>query len=123
MGPLNREEEVLLNELLELNGIEPLLGDDLDTANTLLRRRTATSLFSAGAEQAHVGFESFRNVTTGSSADTNLNLNSTLKERHLSKRERQAFHKPKSDILSTDRGEVCKNACTLEVDDLIAKIK
>jgi hypothetical protein len=42
-----------------------------------------------------------------------------LKKRHLNKSERQAYHKPKRDWELTNKGEVCKSACSLVVDDLV----
>lgn len=42
-----------------------------------------------------------------------------LKKRHLNKNERQAYHKPKRDWELTNKGEVCKSACSLVVDDLV----
>ncbi len=50
-------------------------------------------------------------------------LESVLKVRHLSRYERQALHAPPSDWKATERGDVCKNACTLEVEDLLEKHK
>lgn len=42
-----------------------------------------------------------------------------LKTRHLSKQERDMLHNPASDWCETNKGEVCKNACTLEIADLL----
>ena len=49
--------------------------------------------------------------------------NGTCKKRHLTKPERDMLHKPASDWCETGRGEVCKSACTLEIDDIIIKKK
>lgn len=46
-----------------------------------------------------------------------------MKERHLSKSERQAYHQPKNDWKESPKGDVCKNASTLEVEDIITKYK
>jgi hypothetical protein len=43
-----------------------------------------------------------------------------LKKRHLNQSERRKYHKPNPDWEQTPSGEVCKSACTLVVDDLIA---
>lgn len=45
----------------------------------------------------------------------------TLKKRHLSRAERDAFHKPKSDWFETQDGEACRSAETLVVKDIITK--
>lgn len=42
-----------------------------------------------------------------------------MKERHLTKAERQALHKPKSDWIEGKKGEECRAACELKVDDLV----
>lgn len=42
-----------------------------------------------------------------------------MKERHLTKAERQALHRPKSDWIEGKRGEECRAACELKVDDLV----
>lgn len=44
-----------------------------------------------------------------------------LKKRHLSKQERDMLHNPASDWCETNKGEVCKNACSLEISDLLDK--
>lgn len=44
-----------------------------------------------------------------------------FKKRHLSKEERDAYHAPASDWCESPRGEVCKNASTLDVTDILAK--
>lgn len=46
-----------------------------------------------------------------------------LKERHLNKRERDQLHKPKSDWCESNKGDVCRSACTLDVSDLITKVR
>ena len=46
-----------------------------------------------------------------------------LLSRHLDRNERQSLHNPKSDWSDTGRGDVCKNACTLEVNDILSKHK
>lgn len=48
-------------------------------------------------------------------------LLSKLKTQHLTKTERDYLHFPASDWYDTGKGEVCKNACTLEVSDIISK--
>jgi hypothetical protein len=48
-------------------------------------------------------------------------LKETLKKRHLNRMERDALHKPKTDWFETPAGEVCKNAETLVVSDIINK--
>lgn len=50
-------------------------------------------------------------------------LKSELKVRHLRKNERDAHHRPASDVVEGGKGEVCKNACTLELQDIIIKYK
>ena len=47
----------------------------------------------------------------------------TLKVRHLTKHEREGLHKPARDWKETPKGDVCKNACTLEVEDILSKHK
>lgn len=42
-----------------------------------------------------------------------------LKKMHLNRDMRSVLHRPKSDWFETPRGEVCKNACSLVVDDII----
>lgn len=42
-----------------------------------------------------------------------------MKERHLTKAERQALHRPKSDWIEGKKGEECRAACELKVDDLV----
>lgn len=42
-----------------------------------------------------------------------------MKERHLTKAERQALHKPKSDWIEGRKGEECRAACELKVNDLV----
>lgn len=46
-----------------------------------------------------------------------------MKTRHLTRSERDALHNPETDWIQTPRGEVCKNACSLEVEDIITKYK
>jgi hypothetical protein len=50
-------------------------------------------------------------------------LKKELKKRHLNKQERDAFHNLKSDWCESPRGDVCKNASSLEIDDIVSKIK
>ena len=45
-----------------------------------------------------------------------------LKKRHLTKQEREVLHKPASDWVETQRGETCKNACSLEISDLVSGV-
>ena len=47
----------------------------------------------------------------------------TLKVRHLTKHEREGLHQPARDWKETPKGDVCKNACTLEVEDILSKHK
>lgn len=54
---------------------------------------------------------------------SNLNVKEEIKKRHLRKNERDAHHKPASDVVECGKGEVCKNACTLELEDIIIKYK
>ena len=42
-----------------------------------------------------------------------------LKKRHLTKPERDHYHKPNRDWVLTARGEVCKSTTILVVDDLL----
>ena len=48
-------------------------------------------------------------------------LKETLKARHLSRDERQMFHRPNSDYCQSPKGEIKKSATTLEVADLVQK--
>lgn len=61
----------------------------------------------------------------GEEQDFNLispdELKETLKKKHLNRIERDAFHRPKSDWSESPSGEVCKNAETLVVSDIIKK--
>ncbi len=43
------------------------------------------------------------------------------RSRHYSKHERERRHQPESDWCEGDRGEYCKNACTMDVQDIISK--
>lgn len=53
------------------------------------------------------------------STDTKDSIDNLMKKRHLNQDERRLLHKPKSDWESTVRGDVCKSANTLTVDDII----
>jgi hypothetical protein len=44
-----------------------------------------------------------------------------LKDRHATARIRNYYHNPASDWKESDRGDVCVNACSLEVKDIIEK--
>ncbi len=44
-----------------------------------------------------------------------------LKKRHLTREEREALHNPQSDYILTSKGEVLRNACTLDVRDILEK--
>lgn len=44
-----------------------------------------------------------------------------MKVRHLNKGERDMYHQPKPDWHDTPKGDMCKNACVLEVEDIIRK--
>ena len=46
-------------------------------------------------------------------------IDKLMKTRHLTKSERQALHKPKSDWIEGKKGEECRAACELKVDDLV----
>lgn len=46
-------------------------------------------------------------------------LEEKMKERHLNGAERRRAHKPKSDWRQSGRGEVCRNASSLPIDDLV----
>lgn len=48
-------------------------------------------------------------------------LKSELKKRHLNGGERRHYHKPKSDWQESPAGEVCRNAETLVVSDIVSK--
>lgn len=67
-------------------------------------------------------FTSHRPKTINSALDTPA-LEKALKKRHLNSDERGAYHQPKSDWCETGRGDMCKSACSLEVEDLVVKIK
>lgn len=44
-----------------------------------------------------------------------------LKQQHLNGGEREAYHKPLNDWKETPKGEVCINASSLPVDDIVSK--
>jgi len=48
-------------------------------------------------------------------------LDDILKQRHLTRGERQVLHNPKTDWISGARGDVCKSAWSLEIKDLLVK--
>lgn len=50
-------------------------------------------------------------------------LKEALKKRHLTKEERDILHRPVSDYVQSKTGEVCKNACSLPIEDIISKHK
>lgn len=53
--------------------------------------------------------------------NTVKSLKGDMKHRHLSKNERDYLHQPKTDWCQTTRGEECRSACTLVVDDIVSK--
>ena len=66
---------------------------------------------------------SFRSVGTAEAKKKSGLDKKVLKDRHLNKPERDMYHKPKSDWCESPKGDVCKSACTLDVSDIISKIK
>lgn len=50
-------------------------------------------------------------------------IDEVLKVRHLTRHEREGLHQPARDWKETPKGDVCKNACTLEVEDILSKHK
>lgn len=48
-------------------------------------------------------------------------LEALMKERHLTKNERDLFHKPLNDWHDSKKGDVLKSASSLEVEDIIRK--
>lgn len=53
----------------------------------------------------------------------NLSLEDRLKIKHLNRKERRMLHNPASDWKESEHGDVCRSACTLEVKDILDKIK
>lgn len=60
--------------------------------------------------------------TPNPSEEMKASVKTLMKKRHLTKPERDQLHKPESDWVNTPRGEVCRNACTIEVADIIKKV-
>ena len=61
-------------------------------------------------------------ITPGNNKITmNQETEASLKQKHLTKEERDAYHSPASDWEETPRGERCKSACTLDVSDVVVK--
>ena len=52
-----------------------------------------------------------------------VDIKSVMKVRHLTKSERQNYHKPTPDFIHIKDKEVCRATHVLEVDDLIDSIK
>jgi hypothetical protein len=61
------------------------------------------------------------NQVVQSNPDLGERLRSVMKTRHLSKSERDVLHSPLSDVCETSKGDVLKNASTLQVQDLVDK--
>ena len=59
----------------------------------------------------------------GGASKESAGLEQVLKERHLTRSERSVYHQPRPDWKESSRGDVCKNASTLEVEDIITKYK
>jgi hypothetical protein len=53
----------------------------------------------------------------------NKNMKEILKQRHLTKSERRALHKPAKDWEETSRGDKLRSACTIEISDILDKHK
>lgn len=63
------------------------------------------------------------NLTIPPTMKKDNTLKDTLKERHLNKDERDYLHTPEPDFVQSKTGEVCKNACSLPIKDIIIKYK
>lgn len=50
-----------------------------------------------------------------------VEIKSRMKERHLSRGEREMLHNPETDWVETKRGDKCRNSCTFEVKDILIK--
>lgn len=59
-------------------------------------------------------------VKTKKKKDT---LEDRMKKRHLDRHERAQHHKPAPDWIQTGKGEVCRSASTLPIDDLVTEFK
>lgn len=121
--PLNVADaltEQMFNEARRLGGIPVTV-----TGSTTSSRTVDNTIgfgeqpfFSASA------FESARRASQNGRQTSSISIENhegILKERHLRKSERDVLHKPKTDYLEGGKGEVCKNACSLEIDDIVEK--
>lgn len=131
MNPDNLEPTVGVggNNIWQV-AMEPALnGEALRRAQEMLRQNQANQAgmafraYGIGQPIMHDPFD--LQEFDGEDEDFNLispdELKETLKKKHLNRIERDAFHRPKSDWQETPSGEVCKNAETLVVSDIIKK--
>lgn len=95
------------------------------THTTYANATNATAAGTAGwyvADQGNIRTETFDEIPVQPPIqDEEIMIKETIKSRHLSGAERATFHKPKSDWYETPAGEVCRNADTLTVVDILKK--
>jgi len=97
---------------------EPELLRDLDQ---LLRAANSSPSAGQTLRSFRSGFS--QDFTREYDEQTMNDIAGVMKERHLSKSERAAYHQPKNDWKESPKGDVCKNASTLEVEDIITKYR
>lgn len=120
------------------NNLEPIVDMGVGLTEEVLRmeavRREGEMLRRQNAANAYHAFGIAGNLVMPEPFDmedfeerdeigdyTQDELKEILKKKHLNRIERDAFHRPKSDWSESPSGEVCKNAETLVVSDIIKK--
>ena len=103
------------------------------TISTTSNNTVFSTSFSSFQNTVRSSLDSFNEVITQTTNNNNRNmrpdtqlveeLTEKMKSKHLRKEERNAIHRPLSDYYEGSRGEECKNACSLEVEDLVLKFK
>lgn len=82
-----------------------ILNEMLSARHAALRQRGYTVSFGGTDEPAP--------------PQEDVDIKQVMKERHLSKRERDALHRPNPDFIVVRGKEVCRATHVLEVDDLL----
>ncbi len=66
----------------------------------------------------------FTSAQSGTFIDNNIVIEEGLmKKRHLNQDERRVTHKPKSDYIESPRGDACRNTASLDVSDIVVKLR
>ena len=123
---MDGEEELTLNELRRMAAANIVGGASLSPEARERIRRMTIGLSAYGGVTTDQGFSDEGGLTTNTeqiNMTQESSIKKLMKQRHLTKGERDTLHRPLNDWKETPRGEVCINASSLPLEDILTKHK